>query len=67
MAYEKVLFYILTVPFFVRAEPTTGELINPQAGAPFFLATAATTTSSRLPPSETQPCPWLFPHPCKTP
>jgi predicted peroxiredoxin len=41
MAYEKVLFYILTVPFFVRAEPATGELINPQAGAPFFLATAA--------------------------
>ncbi|MDQ7083348.1 MAG: hypothetical protein Q9N34_10730 [Aquificota bacterium] len=23
--------------------PVTGELINPQAGAPFFLATAATT------------------------
>ncbi len=42
MEYEKILFYILTVPFFVRAEPTTGELINPQAGAPFFLATAAT-------------------------
>ena len=42
MDYEKILFYILTIPFFVRAEPTTGELINPQAGAPFFLATAAT-------------------------
>ncbi len=42
MEYEKILFYILTIPFFVRAEPTTGELINPQAGAPFFLATAAT-------------------------
>lgn len=41
--YEKLLFYILTVPFFERADPTTGELINPQAGAPFFLATAATT------------------------
>ncbi len=41
--FEKLLFYIVTVPFFVRAEPTTGELINPQAGAPFFLATAATT------------------------
>ena len=41
--FEKLLFYIITVPFFVRAEPTTGELINPQAGAPFFLATAATT------------------------
>ncbi len=42
MDYDKILFYILTIPFFVRAEPTTGELINPQAGAPFFLATAAT-------------------------
>ena len=41
--FDKLLFYIVTVPFFVRAEPTTGELINPQAGAPFFLATAATT------------------------
>ncbi|HIP43584.1 MAG TPA: peroxiredoxin [Aquifex aeolicus] len=41
--FEKLLFYIVTVPFFVRAEPTTGELINPQAGAPFFLATVATT------------------------
>ncbi|MCI4458106.1 MAG: DsrE/DsrF/DrsH-like family protein [Thermocrinis sp.] len=41
MAYEKVLFYVFTVPFFVRAEPATGELINPQASVPFFLATAA--------------------------
>jgi predicted peroxiredoxin len=41
MAYEKVVFYILTVPFFSRVEPSSGELINPQAGAPFFLATAA--------------------------
>jgi len=37
---EKLLIYIVTVPFFVRAEPTTGELINPRAGAPFFLAAA---------------------------
>ncbi len=42
MEQEKILFYILTIPYVVRVEPTTGELINPQAGAPFFLATAAT-------------------------
>lgn len=41
--FDKIIFYILTVPFFERADSVTGELINPQAGAPFFLATAATT------------------------
>ncbi len=41
--FDKIIFYLLTVPFFERADAVTGELINPQAGAPFFLATAATT------------------------